>query len=49
LIGFGIKDNLSYRQATEYQSGAIIGSAFITFLKNNSLDKIQNFISKLVN
>jgi len=49
LIGFGIKDKLSYRQATEYQSGAIIGSAFITFLKNNSLDKIQDFISKLVN
>jgi tryptophan synthase alpha chain len=49
LIGFGIKDKLSYRQATEYQSGAIIGSAFITFLKNNSFDKIQDFISKLVN
>lgn len=46
IIGFGIKDKKTFEQATEYQKGAIIGSAFITFLKNNSLHKISNFISK---
>ncbi len=33
LIGFGIKDNTSFRQACDYANGAIIGSAFIKALK----------------
>ncbi len=46
IVGFGIKDKKTFEQATGYQKGAIIGSAFITFLKNNSLQKISTFISK---
>ncbi|WP_338410311.1 tryptophan synthase subunit alpha [uncultured Flavobacterium sp.] len=44
IIGFGIKDEETFLQATQYQKGAIIGSAFITFLKNNTIDSIKNFI-----
>ncbi|HBK82301.1 MAG TPA: tryptophan synthase subunit alpha, partial [Flavobacterium sp.] len=39
VVGFGIKDKETFIQATEHQKGAIIGSAFITFLKNNPVDK----------
>ncbi|KIX22743.1 tryptophan synthase alpha chain [Flavobacterium sp. 316] len=45
IVGFGIKDNETFQQATKYQKGAIIGSAFIKFLKNNPVSKIKNFIS----
>lgn len=46
IVGFGIKDKETFEQATGDQKGAIIGSAFIAFLKNNSLHKISTFISK---
>jgi tryptophan synthase alpha chain len=32
LIGFGISDHNSFRTASQYASGAIIGSAFIKML-----------------
>jgi tryptophan synthase alpha chain len=44
IVGFGIKNKESLKQATEYQKGGIIGSAFITFLKNKSVNSIDNFI-----
>jgi tryptophan synthase alpha chain len=34
LIGFGIKDNHTFKTACKYSSGAIIGSAYINALQN---------------
>jgi tryptophan synthase alpha chain len=40
LIGFGISDRESYLTASKYANGAIIGSAFIKYLKGkNEVDK----------
>ncbi len=36
LVGFGIKDNASFRAACQYSNGAIIGSAYIKALENSS-------------
>ncbi|MBD3723900.1 MAG: tryptophan synthase subunit alpha [Flavobacteriaceae bacterium] len=47
IVGFGIKDKETFLQATTYQKGAIIGSAFIKFLKNNSIKEIGNFVAKI--
>lgn len=46
LIGFGISDHQSFKQASNYAHGAIIGSAFIKVLgESNHLDKdIENYI-----
>jgi tryptophan synthase alpha chain len=35
LIGFGISNYETYSQACRYASGAIVGSSFITMLKNS--------------
>ena len=47
IVGFGIKDKTTFNQATEFQKGAIIGSAFISFLKNNPISNIKEFINKI--
>ncbi len=36
LIGFGISDYQTFSKASEYAAGAIVGSAFITMLKNSN-------------
>ncbi|MBD0400242.1 tryptophan synthase subunit alpha [Flammeovirga sp. EKP202] len=35
LIGFGISDNKSFKQASSYANGAIIGSAFVKLIKES--------------
>ncbi|UGS22764.1 tryptophan synthase subunit alpha [Flavobacterium channae] len=47
IVGFGIKDKTTFNQAIEFQKGAIIGSAFISFLKNNPVSNIKEFINKI--
>ncbi|VXB88678.1 Tryptophan synthase alpha chain [Flavobacterium sp. 9AF] len=47
IVGFGIKDYTTFSQATTHQKGAIIGSAFITFLKTNAVSKINEFIKTI--
>ena len=47
IIGFGINNKETFSQATLHQKGAIIGSAFVKFLKNNSIDKIRLFLQKI--
>lgn len=47
IVGFGIKDEETFQQATKYQKGAIIGSAFINFLKHNPISDISKFIDKI--
>ncbi|MEZ4791943.1 MAG: tryptophan synthase subunit alpha [Gelidibacter sp.] len=49
IIGFGISDHKTFAQATTYAKGAIIGSAFITYLSINNVDKIRNFIKTILN
>ena len=48
VIGFGISDHHSFIQATTYAQGAIIGSAFIKDLTNNSIDNINNFVTSIL-
>jgi tryptophan synthase alpha chain len=51
LIGFGISDSATYRNACKYANGAIIGSAFIkSFQTGKNIEEtipwfIQNIIS----
>ena len=49
VIGFGISDHNSFKQATTYAQGAIIGSAFIKDLTHNSIDNIELFIKSILN
>ncbi|TWJ00753.1 tryptophan synthase alpha chain [Mucilaginibacter frigoritolerans] len=48
IIGFGISDNKSFKKATEYAAGAIVGSAFVKLLgTENYLEKIPAFIKSI--
>lgn len=47
IVGFGIKDHETFSQATKHQKGAIIGSAFINYLKLNKILNINNFIKSI--
>ena len=45
IVGFGISNAETFNQATIHAKGAIIGSAFIKFITNNTIDKIPEFIT----
>jgi tryptophan synthase alpha chain len=49
MIGFGISDKNTFHQASQYASGAIVGSAFINLLRESKdLDKdIRMFVNEL--
>ncbi len=47
IVGFGINNNATFNQATQYAKGAIIGSAFIKFLTNHSVGEINKFITSI--
>jgi tryptophan synthase alpha chain len=49
LIGFGISDQATFSRASEYGAGAIVGSAFITLLKESKDQKkdIESFVKNL--
>ncbi|MDO6473062.1 tryptophan synthase subunit alpha [Maribacter sp. 1_MG-2023] len=47
IVGFGIKDEETFKQATKTAKGAIIGSAFIKHLTANGTDKTAEF-TKLI-
>jgi len=49
LVGFGIHNNETFIQATENNQGAIIGSAFIKFLKDNEITAVPQFIDTIRN
>lgn len=46
LIGFGISDNATFKNACNYASGAIIGSAFVTMLQKGK-SNISKFINEI--
>lgn len=47
IVGFGISNSETFHQATKHTNGAIIGSAFINFLKKNNVSEIKTFISSI--
>ena len=47
VIGFGISNKETFKQATELAKGAIIGSAFIKHLNENGPNKIESFVKKI--
>ncbi|MGB2342108.1 MAG: tryptophan synthase subunit alpha [Flavobacteriaceae bacterium] len=47
IVGFGISNAATYTAATNYSKGAIIGSAFIKFLKEKGVDQIHNFVAEI--
>lgn len=47
VVGFGISNTETYTAATTHSKGAIIGSAFIQFLENEGVDKIDQFVSSI--
>ncbi|PHS02482.1 MAG: tryptophan synthase subunit alpha [Leeuwenhoekiella sp.] len=47
IVGFGIKDEETFKAATQTAKGAIIGSAFIKSLTADGIEGIGNFISKI--
>ncbi|HSM62739.1 MAG TPA: tryptophan synthase subunit alpha, partial [Gillisia sp.] len=47
VVGFGISDKQSFKEATEYSNGAIIGSAFIKYLNKNGIGNISEFVKTI--
>ncbi|WP_422350519.1 tryptophan synthase subunit alpha [Flagellimonas sp.] len=45
IVGFGISNQETFKQATQHAKGAIIGSAFIKHLAKNGPQKIDGFVS----
>ncbi len=48
IIGFGISNNETFTQATQYAKGAIIGSAFVKHVTNNGVNKIDVFVKQII-
>ncbi len=44
IVGFGISNNETFTQATQYAKGAIIGSAFVKHVTKEGVDKIESFV-----
>ncbi len=49
IVGFGISNNKTFTQATQYSKGAIIGSAFIKHLTSEGIENIKSFVGKIRN
>lgn len=47
VIGFGINNSETFKQATLYAKGAIIGSAFISNLTKNGVESIATFVKRI--
>ncbi len=47
IVGFGISDEETYGQATEFAKGAIIGSAFIKHLNSSGKQDISGFVKRI--
>lgn len=47
VIGFGINNAETFQQATQFAKGAIIGSAFISYLKENGTRDIATFVKSI--
>ena len=47
IVGFGISNDATFKAATKWAKGAIIGSAFIKFLTKNGVKNIETFIKNI--
>lgn len=47
IVGFGISNALTFKQATAQAKGAIIGSAFIKHLAGNGTNAIGDFVKRI--
>lgn len=48
IVGFGISNNETFKQATDHASGAIIGSAFVKFIKEHTINEIPTFVEGIL-
>jgi tryptophan synthase alpha chain len=48
IVGFGISNKETFKQVTKYAKGAIIGSAFIKYLTNKGINKIDSFVKEII-
>ena len=48
IVGFGISNKETFTQATKHAKGAIIGSAFVKHVTNNSIDTIETFTNSIL-
>ena len=47
IVGFGISNKDTFEAATRFSKGAIIGSAFIKFITENGIDRLDNFVETI--
>ncbi|MBA5628676.1 tryptophan synthase subunit alpha [Moheibacter lacus] len=47
IVGFGISNRETFETATAFSEGAIIGSAFVKFIAENSPEKIGEFVKTI--
>lgn len=47
IVGFGINNEETFGQATEFSKGAIIGSAFIKHLNKEGAGKVSSFVKSI--
>lgn len=47
IVGFGINNNATFNEATQYAKGAIIGSAFIKYITDNSIKDLSRFVKSI--
>lgn len=47
IVGFGISNAETFKQATVFAKGAIIGSAFVKHLKENGIESISEFVETI--
>ncbi len=48
IVGFGISNEGTFKQATKFSNGAIIGSAFIKHLTANGTSNIGSFVNQII-
>jgi tryptophan synthase alpha chain len=49
IVGFGISNKSTFNTVCKYVNGAIIGSAFVKFLDQKGVDKIDEFVGEILN
>lgn len=48
IVGFGISSKNTFDTVCEYMNGAIIGSAFVNFLKDKGVGEIDQFVKDII-
>jgi tryptophan synthase alpha chain len=48
IVGFGISNKQTFQFATKQTKGAIIGSEFVKFLNENSIENIATFMQRIL-